>query len=108
MNKRVEVLSKLISYDNNGKFIRLIDFPVWDSKTKTPDGYQLECIEWSMLLASQTEKAIRILKVPKKLPAVEIEDINLLNYLQLLMGQELSELPLKQETSVPDSTEAPK
>ena len=102
MNKRMEALSKLVAYDNKQIFIRLIDFP---EQSNTPT----EIIEWANKLNAQIERAIKILRAPKRLPAVELEDQNLLNYLELLMGEEMTPYPrlvVRQSNHLKPSLEA--
>ena len=82
---RIEALSKIVAFDNKQVFVRLVDFP--------EQGNLPNMVEWAKQIKDQTEKAIKILIAPKKLPAIEIEDQNLLNYLELLMGEEMTPYP---------------
>lgn len=85
VNKRMDSLTKLVGWSR--PFTRLVDFP--------EKGYTQNMIEWAVEIKEQTRKAIAILKAEKSLPSIMIEDQNLLNYLEALMGQDFTPFPRK-------------
>jgi hypothetical protein len=90
--KRIETISKIVTFGTKVDFVRLIDFPVYNKDKETPDSWMIKVIQWAMAITTQTDHTIELLKTVE-FTLAQIEDQNLLNYLELMMGKELTPLP---------------